>query len=157
MTPIDSSSPATATRALERFLAVVAVAVCAIVSVRIYQVVSVSQAMWPLPGLYLLEMLGITAVGALGIWRGEAARSWLSKALAWIAVGALLGFAVLGAWSIGFLYLPMVVLLLIAAILADRRQRQAIGVHVGIGVIAAVVQILLMLAVIRLMYPDAIY
>ncbi len=157
MTSNDLSSSAPTTRTLEQLLAVVAVAACAIVSVRIYQVVSVSQAMWPLPGLYLLEMLGITAVGALGIWRGKAARSWLSQALAWIAVGALLGFAVLGAWSIGLLYLPMVVLLLIAAILSDRRQRQNIGVHGGISVIAAVAQILFMLAVIRLMYPDAIY
>ncbi len=157
MTPNDLSSSAPTTRTLERLLAVVAVAVCAIVSIRIYQVESVSQAMWPLPGLYLLEMLGITAAGALGIWRGDTTRSRLSKALAWIAAGALLGFAVLGAWSIGFLYLPLVVLLLIAAILSDRRQRQNIGVHGAISLIAAVAQILLMLAVIRLMYPDAIY
>ena len=48
-------------------------------------------------------------------------------------------------------------ILLITAILSDRRRNQNMLVHWGIGLIAALAQVALMLAVIRLLYPDAIF
>ena len=45
----------------------------------------------------------------------------------------------------------------IAATLSDRRQGHNLVVHLGVGLAAALAQAALMLAVIRLLYPDAIF
>ena len=147
----------TSTRSLERFLAVTAAVVCLVISGRIWQVLSGQQPMWPLPGLYVLEMLAASAIGMFGILRSDSEWSGLGGMLAWAAVGVLVGFAVMGAWSVGLLYLPVVVILVIAAILSDRRRNRNMLAHGGIGLIAALAQVALMLAVIRLLYPDAVF
>jgi hypothetical protein len=129
---------------------------CLIISLRVYQVVGVQQEMWPLPGLYLLEMLIAVVFGALDVWPVDADRSWRSM-LAWIVVGLLLGFVVMGAWSIGFLYMPVAVLLLAAVLVADRRRHQSMRRHVGLCALGGLAQVLMMLGVIRLMYPAAVF
>ncbi len=53
------------TRSLEQFLAIVGVAVCANISALIWQSVSAQQPMWPLPALYLLEMVALSLAAAL--------------------------------------------------------------------------------------------
>ena len=153
----DTSLSAPPRRSLERFVALMAVAVCLLISLRIDQVVGAQQTMWPLPGLYLLEMLGVTAMGAWAIWHDAPTPTLRVGVLAWIAVGLLLGFAVMGAWSIGFLYLPSAALLLLAAMLSDRKRHQHLFPHAIVSVMAAMTQALLMLAVIRLLYPEAIF
>jgi len=144
------------TRSLEWFLAGIGTAVCLIVSVRIWQVLSDQQSMWPLPSLYLLEIIAMSFVGLFGILQGDAARAAVVGALPWITSGVLLAFVVLGAWSIGFLFLPVALIFLITAILADRRRRRNLIVDAGVGIAAALTQVALMLAVIRLLYPDAV-
>lgn len=77
--------------------------------------------------------------------------------LTWVAVGVLLGFVVMGAFSIvGLLFVPVALVFMIAAILADHRRRRNLIVHLGIGVLVAMIQVALMFAVIRLLYPDAV-
>jgi hypothetical protein len=139
------------TRSLERFLALVGTAVCLIVCVRIWQVLSVSQPMWPLPGLYLLEMIVMSFIGLFGIVRGDAEHSTGAAALTWAAIGVFLAFTVMAAWSIGFLFLPVAVIFMITAILADQRRHRNLVVHLGVGVIAAIAQVALILIVIRLL------
>ncbi|HJW82780.1 MAG TPA: hypothetical protein VJ754_00615 [Anaerolineae bacterium] len=147
----------TSTRSLERFFALTAAAVCLVISARIWQVLSGQQPMWPLPGLYLLEILVASAIGMFGILRSDSEWSAPGGGLTWAAIGVLLAFAVMGAWSVGLLYSPVVVILVITAVLSDRRRNQNMLVHWGIGLIAALAQVALMLAVIRLLYPDAIF
>lgn len=53
--------------------------------------------LWPLPGLYLLEVVALSLVAAAGAWRGSGAMA----VAAWSSIGALAGMSVLGAWSIG--------------------------------------------------------
>ena len=147
----------TTTRPLEQFLAIVGTAVCLIVCARIWQVLSGAQPMWPLPGLYLLEMIVVSLIGMLGILTGDSEQSTLAGSLAWAAAGALTAFVAMGAWSIGFLFLPVALIFMITAILADRRRRRNLVVHLGVGVMAAIAQVALMLAAIRLIYPDAVF
>ncbi|HLO17378.1 MAG TPA: hypothetical protein VK206_21270 [Anaerolineales bacterium] len=148
---MQNSSPSSAsTRNFERFLAVIAVTLSLIISVRIWLAFSQQQPMWPLPDLYLLEMLAASTLAMLEIL-GNGRKQFRSHGiLTWIAVGILLAFVVIGAWSIGFFFAPVAGLLAIAAIWSDRRHGRNLVVHLGIGLAAALVQAALMLAVIHL-------
>jgi hypothetical protein len=138
---------------LERFLAVIGVVVCLIVSVRVWQVVSAQQTMWPLPGSYVIEMIAVSCIGLLGIVRDDQ----FGAIMAWMSAGVTFAFVVLGAWSIGFLYLPAALLLVAAAVTADRRHRYRLSPHLVLIVIAAVAQVAVMLIAIRLLYPSAVF
>ena len=147
----------TTTRSRERFLAIIGAASCLVISIRIWQVLSGQQPMWPLPSLYLLEMVAVGFAGTLGILKSDSSQSRLAGILTWAAVGVFAAFIVMGAWSIGLLFLPAGVLLLIAAILADRRRSLNSVMHLGVAAFAAIIQVALMLAVIRIIYPDAVF
>jgi len=138
---------------LERFLAAIGVVVCLIVSVRVWQVVSDQQPMWPLPGPYVIEMIAVSCIGLLGIVRDDQ----FGAMMAWISAGVLFAFVVMGAWSIGFLYLPVALLLVVAAVTADRRHRYRLSLHLVLVVIAAIAQVAVMLVAIRLLYPSAVF
>ena len=137
------------TRTLERFLVVIGATVCLIVSTCIWLVFSKQQVMWPLPDLYLLEMLAASALATFDILSNGLRQFSLRGILIWTAVGVLLAFVVMGAWSIGFLFAPVAGLFAIAAILSDRRHGRNLVVHLGVGSVAALAQVALMLAVIR--------
>jgi hypothetical protein len=54
----------------------------------------------------------------------------------------------MGAWSIGFLFLPTGALFLIAALLSNRHHQQRLILHLGLGAMAALIQIGQMLIII---------
>jgi hypothetical protein len=126
-------------------------AICLIVSALVWQVFSAQQPMWPLPDLYLLEMLAASVVGTWGIWSNESRQSLLRGIVIWIVIGVLLGFVIMGAWSVGFLFAPVALLFVIAATLSERRQGHSLLIHLGVGLAAALAQTILMLAIIRLL------
>jgi hypothetical protein len=146
----ETARPRRSSRSLEQILAIVGALVCLTVSIRIWQVASSLQPMWPFPGLYLVEMLLVSAVGALGIVMNDSRPPPLSATLAWVAIGVLSAFALLGAWSIGAFYWPVVVLLLASAVLHHRRRRRNLAPHLGLAALAALAQGALMAAVIAL-------
>ncbi len=151
---MQSVKPASApSRLFEQFLALVGVVVCLIISARIWPLVSGQQPMWPLPGLYLLEMGAMSLPGAFSVVRGHPKDGRLT----WAGVGVILAFALIGAWSIGLAYLPVVAIFAITAILVDRRQRQNMVAHWGIAVVAGLAQIALMFAAIRVLDPNAMF
>ena len=139
--------------AVERLLAAGSAGVCVILTATIWQLTSQQQPMWPLPALYLLEMVSASLVGLWGIARGDTARS----AVAWAAAGAVLGFAIIGGFSVGFFYLPMTALLALAALWRARLAWRSLPLHLGLALLAAVAQAALMLIVIRVLYPDAAF
>ena len=151
------------TRSYERFLAVVGAIVCVITCVRIWQVLQLDyspggpQPIWPLPGLYLLEMVAAGLIGAFSVVNAKAEQSPIWGAVTWAVAGVLVAFVVMGAWSIGLLFLPAALIFTIVAILSDRRRSQSIVVHLGIGVMAGLAQVAVMLAVVRWLYPNAVF
>ena len=145
----DNSSHTTSIRTLEFILALTATAICLIVSVYVWLVLSAQQPMWPLPGLYLLEMPAVSILGLWSIGSNETRLSRLRGFLTWVTVGILFAFVVLGALSVGFLIAPVAILFAIAAILSDHRQGHNLVAHLGIGLVAALAQAALMLDVIR--------
>jgi hypothetical protein len=145
------SPDSVSTGGLERFLVVIGAALCLIASVWIWLIVSRQQPMWPLPDLYLLEMIAASALAMFDILSNESKQLHLRGILVWATVGVLLAFVVMGILSIGFLYAPVAGLFAIAAILSDRRRGHNLLVHLGIGLAAALIQAALMLVVVRLL------
>jgi len=145
----DTSPQTTSTRKLERILAALAAAVCLLLCAFIWRVVSAQQPMWPLPALYLLEMLAASFLGLWDIWSSETRRH--SAIVTWVVTGILFAFVIIGAWSVGFLFIPVAGLLAGAAVLSDRRQGRSLALHLGVGLAAALAQAALMLGVIGLL------
>lgn len=102
--------------------------------------------MWPLPGLYFIEMVALSVVSAVAFVGGDPR----GKLITWGAVGIFSAFSIVGAWSVGFFYLPVAFIFGVIAITSDVRNKQQIAAHVGICIIAGIAQAVLMFAAIRL-------
>src|SRR5579859_3670482 len=136
--------------ALERVLAALAAAICLVVTAIIWASVSQQQEMWPLPAMYFVEVAAASLLGLWGIYRRDAR----GALLAWAAAGALFGFTILGALSVGFFYLPVAGLLGLAALWQDRQSLRRLPLHLGLALLALVAQAVLMLSLIRWLYPS---
>ncbi len=132
---------------LERFLALLGEAACVVITIVIWRSVSTYQGMWPLPGLYFIEMIALSIIGALAFMRGGAS----GRIILWAAVGIFAAFSIMGAWSVGPLYVPVTVLFAAAAVSSDIRNKQSIALHLAVCLIAGLAQAALMLTVIRLL------
>jgi hypothetical protein len=99
--------------------------------------------LWPLPGLYLLEAVLLPVVV---LWRVTVVHR--PGALAWVAIGALITMALLGAMTIGFYFALALVFMIPASLVGDDRQSTVRGKAAG-AVLGAVLQGGLMIGVIR--------
>jgi hypothetical protein len=142
-----------AMRLLERMAATLAAVACLVITIVIWRNVSAYQPMWPLPGLYFVELPAVSLAAALGCNLGL---SW-ARLVTWAALGIVLAFSILGAFSVGMLYLPVAVLLAVAGISSDLQAGRRIAPHIGICLGSALAQAALMLLAIRLLYPTAIF
>ena len=124
---------------IDRILAAAAVLICLAVDVFVWLDISQQQPVWPLPGLYLLEIFGFSAAGAYGIYRTSLADGRFSW-LAWAASGVVLGLALVSAWSIGLLYLPVWAALLAAGVISARRRRTPVVGLFALHLFAALLQ-----------------
>jgi hypothetical protein len=132
-------------RFFELFLAALGFAACLVIVIRLMQVISLNQALWPLPGLYLVEMTALCAAAALALLISP---NW-GAGVCWGVGGALLGFAILGAFSIGFAFLPLAAIEALAGLLADLRLKGRLLLHLGLSVLCAVAQAVLILVVVQ--------
>ncbi len=132
---------------LERVLAALAALACLVLTIRIWQVVGGDQPMWPLPAAYLLEVLALAAAAAMALGLGLS----IGGLITWIAVGAISAFAVLAAFSVGLMYAPVILLLLVSGLLAAWRQRGRIPLYLACAVAAAILQAGVILGVVRLL------
>ncbi len=106
------------------------------------------RSLWPLPGLYLLEIAGLALVSWIGIvFSGPNRAAWL-PALPWAAGGALFAFVVLGAWTIGLFLIPGVVGLLAGAWLAGIDPRGVLTSRPFLFLTAALIQAAVIFAVV---------
>lgn len=98
------------------------------------------------PGIYFLEILVISAIPIISLWRDEV--SWSDRL--WAGNGALMGLVVLGAWSIGGSLILSLALFVILGISISLRQKQSL-LHIGgIALKFLVFQLIFMLLVILL-------
>ena len=134
---------------VEKILSVAGALLCVLISVILWSSIALYQEMWPLPAAYFIEMAAVSVVGAIFIVHGHSR----AAPLTWAAAGILTAFSILGAFSVGFFYLPVALLLGLAALVLDLRARGNLIGHIGLWLGAAIVQVLLMFAIIQLMYP----
>jgi hypothetical protein len=136
---------------LEGALAISATLTALIISAMVWWVFPPQQGMWPLPALYLIEVSAVAGLAALAVIGGWERRSEIT----WAAAGVLLGFALVGGFSIGFFYLPCVLFLALAGIKLDWGNWRRLALHLGLAILWAAAQGALMLGAIRVLYPDA--
>jgi hypothetical protein len=110
--------------------------------------VSALENLYPLPLLYFIEIIGLSFLAILGLSAitPQSNRGRWTQLFPWIAAGGLLAFVLLGGFSIGFYLIPGMLTFIAAGILADRRLRRNLAGHAAILVVAAVVQVSIMLA-----------
>ena len=136
-------------RRLERPLACAGLAVCLGITLLVFLVFGRMQPMWPLPGLYLLEMLALSAAAVYVVVREVRPAAAVIGAV----LGAMGAFALLAAFSIGAYYLPVLLLLGTGGGLAILDRRARFWPAVVACLAAAVVQTAIILAVVRLRFP----
>lgn len=136
-------------RTFERFFASLALIVCFVTVVRLWQIIGAYQPLWLFPALYFLEMGAVSVLA----WFALAITPQLSSrqiALAWGCVGVLMGFVILGMWSVGFFFIPTAALFAVTALFAERRHVRLIPAQLGIAILAMFTQMALMFLVIAL-------
>jgi hypothetical protein len=138
---------------LERLLAILGAVVCLVITILFWWSVSAYQNMWPLPGLYFIEMVALSSLSAFLFVRGNPR----DKVIIWGAAGVIGAFSILGALSVGFFYLPVALIFIVISVTSDVRNKHHIPAHLGIFVIAGIAQLALMFAAIRLLDPSAIF
>ncbi|MEW5985821.1 MAG: hypothetical protein AB1791_04225 [Chloroflexota bacterium] len=121
---------------LEKLLALVGAAVCVGVPLLF---IPGQQPLYPLPGLYFLEIVWLGLVALVSLLVDHPSTSWWT-AVPHGAAGVLLAFVVLGAWTIGFFLAPACVAFLLAGVSADRRRGRPMIRHLVIFLIAAFAQ-----------------
>jgi hypothetical protein len=71
------------------------------------------------------------------------------RVLPYIAAGVFMAFVILGAFSVGFFYLPVALIFAIISITSDIRNKQHLPAHLGICLAAGLIQAAWMLLAIR--------
>jgi hypothetical protein len=128
---------------LEKILAFGGLASCLLTVFVSYSLIVNQQPVWPLPGLYLVEMVIVGIMATHGVLRGNVIETW-------IAIGIMLGFSLIGAWTIGLAFIFSTLIFFAAAAIMSRKESQGIGKNSMIGALACAFQIVLMIVVIRI-------
>jgi hypothetical protein len=127
---------------IDRILALLGAVFCLAITILVWRGVSANQSMWPAPGLYFIEV-AVVCVAAVGLLLGGGAAG---RAALWVSAGIVSAFSLLGAFSVGLYYFPVVVLLIFAALAADKRAGQSMLGHMGLFFAAGILQAALILA-----------
>jgi hypothetical protein len=140
----NKRSPLIASR-LEKILAALAAAACLLTSFLLWWSLRLQQPMWPLPGLYFIESAGLSIISAFLFIRGRE----MDRIITWLAAGMLLGYAMLGIWSVGFFYMPVPLVFIGLSIFSDIRHERPLLLHLLLCLMGGIAQMAVMFAVIR--------
>ena len=138
---------------LERFLAILGAVVCLIITLVFWFSISPYESMWPLPGFYFVEIVSLSFISTFIFVRGDPRGSLIT----WVAAGVMSAFSFLGAASVGFFYLPVALMFSVISLMWDVRNKQQRLTHLGIFLIAGIVQSALMLAAIGLHHAGTVF
>ncbi len=133
-------------RKVELFLAFFASIVCLGLTIWLAGSIASYQAIWPFPALYLLELVILGLIALFSSLRDFPA----AGLVIWAVVGLFLAFVILGGFSIGLYYFPIVLLFAMVAILSDIRHKMNFLPHLGFFILGVVAQTGLIFLVIQL-------
>ncbi len=125
---------------LEKALALAGLAICVVVVILVWAGIGANQPMWPLPGLYFVEVILLAAINAI-LWAWDAP---LREMVNLAAAGVYSVFVVVGLLSIGLLFLPNVLIFAALAVLAGIRMKGNAWRELALYLAAAAVQTILM-------------
>jgi hypothetical protein len=106
----------------------------------IYERLELFPTLFPLPGLYLLEIMIFGVLGLVAVFFNSKKIHIFWSAVPWISSGFLLAMVILGAWSIGFFVIPAMLSFLIVGILIDSNMNGNLALHLIYLISAAIVQ-----------------
>jgi hypothetical protein len=132
---------------VEKVLALLALAYSLVLSLSIWAALIRQQELWPFPALYLLEVMILPGLAVLFAFLSSPKRCVSNVCFA----GALLAFSILGAWTIGLWYVPLVLLFLAGALASWRGSHVHSVFLVAFFFLSAFFQASLMLAVVKLL------
>jgi len=146
---LDTEKKPKTSHTFEKFLSIANAILCVIICVRIVQMFRFSFfSLFPFPGLYFLELIAMSVAVIFSVFRDRNEKPYDWGILTWVATGIFLSFSILGAWTVGVFFLPSTFLLLLLGILSDVRQRRNLLIHLGIGLLAGVIQAIIMLTLV---------
>ncbi len=95
--------------------------------------------LFPFPGLYFVQLalVGVLVL-AFVVARSRPKTRW--PALPWVAAGIMLAFVVLGGFSIGPFLIPAFLAFLVTGVLVDVQTGAALARHIGLLIVAVVIQ-----------------
>lgn len=133
---MNQSTSHNSLRLVEWAAATVGAVNCVLVSVAFVQP---NQPMFPLPGLYLIEvaLLGLIVIAFVAA-RPRLDTRW--NAVPWVASGLLLTFVILGGFSIGFFLIPALIAFAVTGLMVDLQSAGFNARHLGFFLVAAVAQ-----------------
>lgn len=107
---------------------------------------------FPIPGFYFIEIIIVALLAPVVVWQFERELSNSTLWINFLAVGsgALLGFSILGMWTIGFPLMPTPILYFLALVSITSRNNQPIWAKLGIFIGGIFLQIAGMLSIIYL-------
>ncbi len=130
---------------IERALVIAGAVVDISITARVWRSAGSYQGMWPLPALYFIDVAAVGVLSALAFTEGHPA----GRYLLWGAVGILGAFSFLGMFSVGLLYVPIVLLFAGAAVLSETQESRHLLGRLVVCLVGAAFQAGLMLAVVR--------
>ncbi len=130
---------------LARILVIGGAGLCLAVTLGISGSVAREQPIWPLSGVYFVELLSLALVCA-ALW---IANHRLAEASVWIMLGVLAGFSWMARLSVGALYAPVALVFGAAALISAMRARIGLIGRLGISLLAALAEIGMILLLAR--------
>jgi hypothetical protein len=105
------------------------------------------QELWPLPGLYFIEIMLLAIYGA-GSWMVPMNKpSAIMRAAPWVVGGALVPFVILGVFTIGLFIFPAMLAFILAGILVDLHLKKGLATHFSLAAMSALIQAAFMVLV----------
>ena len=134
-------------RPMENLLSLITAGYCLVITFILWMSVSSYQSTWPLPALYFVEMAALSILGPFTFSKRYRAGIIIN----WVVVGIIGVFSLVGAMTVGFFYLPIALIFAFISITFDLRNKEPIATHLSICIIAALIQVVMMTAAIRLL------
>jgi hypothetical protein len=119
---------------------------CIIITAVIGSSLASLQNIWLLPGAYFLEI----TIGAMAGFLAVLTRHPGASKVLWIYCGTLLVFILMASFSVGFFFIPVLVIFGVVSILLDLKQKKLLPAHLGLFFCGLILQLVLMLAILWL-------
>jgi hypothetical protein len=129
---------------LERLFAILAAIYCLVITILLWVSLSAQQSLWPLPALYFIELTFLSITGAMAFMRWNAR----GKTITWAVAGTISAFSFIAILTVGLIYQPIALIFAIISLTFDVRNKQPLLAHLGVFLLAGVVQAAIMFAVI---------